>query len=54
MGPGAGLDRYGKSRPTGIRSPGLQPVASSYTKLRYPGSLQPYMLLNKTLLHGVI
>jgi len=29
--PGAGLDRCGKSRPTGIRSQTLQFIASRYT-----------------------
>jgi len=31
VGPRAGLDRCGKSRPTGIRSRTVQPVASRYT-----------------------
>ena len=31
MGPRAGLDRCGKSRPTGIRSRTVQPVAIRYT-----------------------
>jgi hypothetical protein len=30
MGPGAGLDRSGKSRPTGIRSPDLPPRSDIY------------------------
>jgi hypothetical protein len=38
MGPGAGLDRCGKSRPTGIRSPDLPARSESLYRLRYPGS----------------
>ena len=38
MGPGAGLDRCGKSRPTGIRSPDLPARSESLHRLRYPGS----------------
>jgi hypothetical protein len=39
VGPGAGLDRYGKSRPTGIRSQDLQARSESLFRLRYPGSV---------------
>jgi hypothetical protein len=39
VGPGAGLDRCGKSRPTGIRSPDLPTRSESLYRLRYPGSL---------------
>jgi hypothetical protein len=38
VGPGAGLDRCGKSRPTGIRSPDLPVRSESLYRLRYPGS----------------
>jgi hypothetical protein len=38
VGPGAGLDRSGKSRPTGIRSPDLPASSESLYRLRYPGS----------------
>ena len=38
MGPRAGLDRCGKSRPTGIRSPDLPARSKSLYRLRYPGS----------------
>jgi hypothetical protein len=39
VGPGAGLDRCGKSRPIGIRSPDLPARSESLYRLRYPGSL---------------
>jgi hypothetical protein len=35
--PGAGLDRCGKSRPTGIRSPDLPARSNSIYRLSYPG-----------------
>ena len=35
-GPRAGLDRCGKSRPTGIRSPDLPARSQSLYRLRYP------------------
>jgi hypothetical protein len=38
VGPGDGLDRCGKSRPTGIRSPDLPTLSESLYRLRYPGS----------------
>jgi hypothetical protein len=38
VGPGAGLDRCGKSRPTGVRSPDLPVRSESLYRLRYPGS----------------
>jgi hypothetical protein len=38
VGPGAGLDRCGKSRPTGIRSPDLPARSESLYRLSYPGS----------------
>jgi hypothetical protein len=38
VGPEAGLDRCGKSRPTGIRSPDLPARSESPYRLRYPGS----------------
>jgi hypothetical protein len=36
--PGAGLDRCGKSRTTGIRSPDFPARSKSLYRLRYPGS----------------
>jgi hypothetical protein len=38
VGPGAGLDRCGKSRPTGIRSPDRPARSESLYRLSYPGS----------------
>jgi hypothetical protein len=38
VGPEAGLDRCGKSRLTGIRSPDLPARSESLYRLRYPGS----------------
>jgi hypothetical protein len=38
VGPGTGLDRCGKSRPTGIRSPDLAARSESLYRQRYPGS----------------
>jgi hypothetical protein len=38
VGSGAGLERCGNSRPTGIRSPGLPACSESLYRLRYPGS----------------
>jgi hypothetical protein len=38
VGPGAGLDRCGKSCPTRIRSPDLPALSDSLYRLRYPGS----------------
>jgi len=37
--PEAGLDRCGKSRPTGIRSPDLPTRSESLYRLSYPGSI---------------
>ena len=37
VGPQAGLDRCGKSRPTGIRSPDRPVRSESIYRLRYPG-----------------
>jgi hypothetical protein len=42
VGPEAGLDRCGKSRPTGIRSPDLPARSESLYRLRYPGSPTKY------------
>jgi hypothetical protein len=39
VGPGVGLDRCGKSRPTGLRSPDLPARGKSLYRLRHPGSL---------------
>jgi hypothetical protein len=38
VGPRAGLDRCGKSRPTGIRSPDLPTRSESLYRLSYRGS----------------
>jgi hypothetical protein len=38
VGPGAGLERCRKSRPTGIGSPDLPARSESLYRLRYPGS----------------
>jgi hypothetical protein len=38
VGPGAGVGRCGKSRPTRIRSPDLPARSESLYRLRYPGS----------------
>jgi hypothetical protein len=38
VGPGAGMDMCGKSRPTGIRSPNLPVRNKSLYRLSYPGS----------------
>jgi hypothetical protein len=38
VGPGAGLDRCGKSRPTGTRSPDLPVRSESLYRLRYPAT----------------
>jgi hypothetical protein len=38
VGPGAGMDRCGKSRPVGIRSLDLPARSESLYRLRYPGS----------------
>jgi hypothetical protein len=46
MGPGAGLDRCRKSRPTGIRSPDLPARSESLYRLYYPGSSFTTMHLN--------
>jgi hypothetical protein len=40
VGPGGGLDRYGKSRPTGFRSPDLPARSESLYRLRYPDSIK--------------
>jgi hypothetical protein len=40
VGPAAGLDRCGISRPTGIRSPDLPARSESLYRLSYPGSTQ--------------
>jgi hypothetical protein len=38
VGPGTGLGRCGKSRPTGIRSSDLPARSESLYRIRYPGS----------------
>jgi hypothetical protein len=38
VGPGAGLDRCGKPRPTGIRSPDIPARSESLYRLSYRGS----------------
>jgi hypothetical protein len=59
VGPGAGLDRCGKSRPTRIRSPDLPAHSELLYRLRYPGSLEhnvvllnAYSMLNVVLLNA--
>jgi hypothetical protein len=44
VGPGAGLDRCGKSCPTGIRSPDLPARSESLYRLSYPGSHLNYII----------
>ena len=39
MGPRAGLNRFGKSRPIGIRSPDRPDRSQSLYRLRYPAHL---------------
>jgi hypothetical protein len=39
VGPGVSLDRCGKTRPTGIRSPDLPARSESLYRLSYPGSI---------------
>ena len=50
VGPRAGLDRCGKSRPTGIRSPDRPACSESLYRLRYPvyHSTLPKRPTNKT------
>jgi hypothetical protein len=51
VGPGAGLDKCGKSRPTGIRSSDLPARSESLYRLRYPGFqdlIQNNILSNST------
>jgi len=43
VGPRAGLDWYGKSRPTGIRSPDRPARRQSLYRLRYPAHLLPFI-----------
>jgi hypothetical protein len=45
VGPGAGLNSCGKSRPTGIRSPDLPARSESLYRLRYPGPLKILYLI---------
>jgi hypothetical protein len=42
VGPGAGLDRFGKSCLTGVRSPDLPARSESLYGLHYPGSNKHY------------
>ena len=44
VGPRAGLDWCGKSRPTGIRSPDRPARRQSLYRLRYPAHKVPYFL----------
>jgi hypothetical protein len=46
VGPGAGLDRCGKSRPTGIRFPDLRGRSESLYRLSYPGSHFKWLSIN--------
>ena len=45
MGPSAGLNRWGRSRSTGIRSPNLPGRSESLYRLSYPGTCPNYALL---------
>jgi hypothetical protein len=47
VGPTAGLDRCGKSRPTGIRSRTFQPLASRYTVYATRPTNPSYILDNR-------
>jgi hypothetical protein len=49
VGPGAGLDRWGKSRRTGIRFPDIPARSESLYRLRYPGSLKIMGTVPKSL-----
>jgi hypothetical protein len=51
VGPRAGLDRCGKYRPTGIRSPDRPAHSDSLYRLRYPGPFYGYS--TKKIWHGV-
>jgi hypothetical protein len=50
VGPGAGLDKCGISRPTGIPSPDLTARSESLYRLRYPGSHKVVLVVNNVLL----
>ena len=45
MGPKAGLDGCGKSRPNGIRPWTIQPVAGRYTEYAVPALNGPYICI---------
>jgi hypothetical protein len=49
--PGASLDRCGKSRPTGVRSPDLPTRSESLHRLRYSGSRQKSTLFLNSCVH---
>jgi hypothetical protein len=51
VGPGAGLDRCGKSRPTGIRSPDLPARNELLYRLSYRGSI--LMVTNYNFQHNL-
>jgi hypothetical protein len=54
VGPRAGLDRCGKSRPHGIRSPDRPARSQSLHRLRYPGPIYQvifYKLIQHFLSH---
>ena len=53
VGPEDGLDRCGKARPTGIRSPDLPAHSESLYRLRYPGSRFLVGTKNYSLLQNV-
>jgi hypothetical protein len=46
MGPRAGLDGYGRSRPTGIRSPDRPARSEWLYRLSYPGPLSFNAIIN--------
>jgi hypothetical protein len=43
------MDRCGKSRPAGIRSPDLPARSESLYRLRYPGSKNNIILMSNTM-----
>ena len=54
MGPRAGLDRCGKSRPTGIRSPDSPARSESLYGLHHPCSTVAVLMLNKPAVRKVV
>jgi hypothetical protein len=54
VGPRAGLDRCGKSRPTGIRSPERPACSQSLYRLRYPSHETDAMRLRNLQLQNTV